>query len=98
MGRLSRTQSDRAALRRDFVWVLLWGLRNEGWEHRGWVSSRAVYEAWLDGRSECGIALADDYVGGPATFTADLNRLVDDGRAKVSRAKGRHPRYRAIGG
>lgn len=85
-------QSQRAGLRRDFVWSLLWQLTHEG----AAATSRDVYDAWLDGRDECGIIYADDYIGGRYYFTHLLNRLVVDGRATISRARGRHPLYTVV--
>lgn len=96
MGRLSAARTERATVERDLTWALLWGLRNDGWPEGGWVSSRAVYDAWRDGRNQCGIAWADDWIGNRESFTRRLNRLVDEGRAEISRAPGRHPRYRAV--
>lgn len=93
---MSVRSPEQGALKRDVTFALLWGLRQEGWRAAGWVTSRAVYDRWLDGRDECGIAYASDYIGMPSAFTAHLNQLCADGRAEVSRAKGRHPLYRAI--
>lgn len=86
-------QMDAAALRRDFIWSLLWQLTADGTA----AYARDVYDAWLDGRTTFGCAYYPDYLGNQAYFTHLLNRLVKDGRARVSRAKGRHPLYEAIG-
>lgn len=82
----------RWAVKRDLIWSLLWQLTHEG----AGAYVRDVYDAWLDGRDECGIVYVDDYIGNPDYFRHALNRLVADGRAQVSRAKGRHPLYTAI--
>lgn len=92
MSTLRGKQAERAAFNRDFIWTLLWSMPDGNW-----VSSRAVYEAWLDGRSECGIAFVDDFIGPAQYFTQILNRLCTDGRAEMRREPGRHPRYRAVG-
>lgn len=83
---------EKAALKRDLVWSLLWQLTHEG----AAAHARDVFDAWRDGRYMCGIACEPDWIGNEAYFKYVLDRLVADGRAMVSRAKERHPLYVAV--
>lgn len=88
--------NDRAAFNRDLIWSLLWQLHQPGWPHEGWVSPRQVYDLWLDGRSECGIAYAEDWMGPCRYFSYIIKRLVGEGRVERRDVSHKHPTYRAI--
>lgn len=89
------SQSDRAAMRRDLVWGLLWALpRCEGTD-LGWGRTKDVWIAWLDGRSECGCVFYGDYIAHKC-IRADLRRLVDEGRVEERRIGRSHPEWRAL--
>jgi hypothetical protein len=95
VGRLSRTQSERAAVRRDLVWALLWSLPRLDGTDVGWYKHAAIKDAWLDGRPFTGCAFYPDYIEF-GRITSDLRRLVAEGRAEDRRLPRRHPEWRAL--
>lgn len=97
MGRLSHRQADRAGLHRDLIWVLLWQQSYDLGDGRWfrWVTSSQIHELWLGDNERAGYAFHPEFIKRDA-ITRHLNRLVEDGRAVVSRAPGRHPRYQAL--
>lgn len=96
MARLSRSQAERAEIRRELIWTLLWSLpRLEGTD-LGWARIGDVWNAWLDGRDACGCAFYPDYIE-HSRISSDLGKLVEAGRVEARRARpGAHPRWRAI--
>jgi hypothetical protein len=80
---------------RELVWTLLWRFPDCADQDIGWVTSKMVYVAWLDGRPLCGSAFYGDYMS-RNSITRHLNRLVEEGRAEVRRRPHKHPEYRAL--
>lgn len=95
MGRQTRSAEFRAAVCRDLIWVLLWEQSYDLGDGRWfrWVTSTQVYDMWWDGRTPS--IFEPDEIRRDAV-TRHLNRLVEDGRAVVSRAPGRHPWFQAL--